>query len=278
MEKRVQNCHSREGGNPYLVKKFFQVILIVAIAALLPACTVLRWGGPKNSPSPAPEPTAEDIFKSGEDLLSKGKYDEARKKYESVKERDLDKTYDALVEIRLGDSYYEEARYSEAEVEYRHFLELHQQNKAAPYVMYQIGMCNFKQIDRPDRDPSFAINAESSFGKLLKDYPNNPYEEESKEKLKVAREHVPENEYLIGQYYYKRGSWKAAEKRFQGLVEKFPGSKDEPETLYCLADSCINLKDYDSAKNALARLYQEYPNNRFAEKAKSKLASRIPEK
>ena len=278
MENRALNCHSSEGWNPYLIKKFFQVILVVALAALLPACTVFRWGGPKNTTSPAPQPTAEDLFKSGEDLLAKGKYEEARKKYESVKERDLDKTYDALVEIRLGDSYYEQASYAEAEVEYRHFLELHQHNKAAPYVLYQIGMCNFKQMDRPDRDPSFAMNAASSFGRLLKDYPNNPYEEEAKEKFKVARERLAENEYVIGQYYYKRDSWKAAAKRFQGIVANYPGCKDEPEVLYCLADSCIRLKDYDTAKNTLARLYQDYPNNRFSEKAKAKLAKRIPEK
>ena len=35
--------------------------------------------------------------------------------------------------------------------------------------------------------------------------------------------------------------------------------------LYFLADSYILMGNFDSAKNTLAVLYQQYPNNQFAE-------------
>lgn len=258
-------------------KRFLYAALLAALVLTLQACTVFQWGGTTKTETPANK-QADDLFKEGEDLLAKGKYDAARQKYSSVKERDPEKFYDALVQIRLGDSYYEEARYAEAEVEYKRFLDLHPKNKAAAYVVYQIAMCNFKQIDRPDRDPSFSINAMNRFSELLKDYPDNPYAEEAKEKLRIARNSVAAHEFVVGQYYYRTGSYKAAAARFKGIRDNYPGSKDEPETMYLLADCYIRLGDYEAAKNALAVLYQEYPNNRFAVRAKDKLALKIPAK
>jgi outer membrane protein assembly factor BamD len=261
--------------------RYYALLLVAALTAL-PACTVFQWGGPakgtKESAAAAAADQPENIFKQGESLLAKGKYDEARKKYSEIRAHDPEKYYDALVQVRLGDSYYEEARYAEAEVEYNRFLELHPKNKAAPYVLYQVGMCNFKQIDLPDRDPSFAMNSVTDFQKLLSDFPGNPYEDEAKEKLRLAKADLAQHEFIVGSYYYKKDSYKAAAKRFKGIIDKYPGSKDEPKVLYFLTDSYIRMGDFDDAKNTLAVLYQQYPNNQFAEKAKKKLAEKIPQK
>ncbi len=252
-----------------------RLIYTAFAAVLLLAVCGCATTGSKNV---APIPSADDAFRKGENLLKNGHYDEARQAYNSVKEVDPEKTYEPLVEIRLGDSYYEQERYDEAEVEYKRFLDLHPQNKAAPYVKYQLGMCNFKQIGFPDRDPSFAVSSVKYFGELLKDFPNNPYEEEAKEKLRIAREKVAEHEFVVGSYYYRTDDYKAAAGRFKGIIADYPGSKDEPETLYYLADSYIRLKDYTAAKDTLAVLYKEYPNNRMAVKARDDLADRIPVK
>lgn len=259
-------------------KTFYVPALAAVLAFSLYGCTVFSWGGGAKKSEPSPEPQAGDTFKQGEELLAKGKYDQARQVYSKVKENDPERTYEPLVQIRLGDSYYEEGRFAEAEVEYKRFLELHPQNKAAPYAKYQMAMCNFKQMDRTDRDPSFAVNAMTQFEQLMKDYPNNPYEEEAKEKLRLARGKVAEGEYLVGMYYYKAGAYKAAVNRFKGLMEKYPGSKDEPDALYWLADSYIRLGEYDNAKNTLAILYKEHPNHRLTAKAQKKLAVKIPTK
>ena len=240
---------------------------------MLSGCTVFNWGG--KSESPKPQPQAEDTFKKAEDLLAKGKYEEARTSYSKVKETDPEKLYDALVQIRLGDSYYEEARYAEAEVEYRRFLELHPVNKAASYVKYQLGMCNFKQMGRADRDPTFASEAVRNFSELLKSYPNSPYQDEAREKLKIAKGKVAEHEYTVGMYYYKGGFYRAAASRFKGIIENYPSSSVEPEVLYRLTDAYIRLGNMEDAKTTLSILYQEYPNNEFAGKAKEDLAGKI---
>jgi len=251
-------------------------ILTAAAAALIfvsQGCSFLHWGGSASSPAPVPQ--AEDLFKQGEGALAKGNYDEARQKYTSIRERDPEKSYDALVQVRLGDSYYEEARYSEAEVEYRRFLEMHPHNKAAAYVLYQIGMCSFKQMDAPDRDPSFGVNAMEVFTRLQKEYPNNPYQDEAKEKLRLAKANVAGHELSVGRYYYKNGDYKTAVKRLQAVLDNYRGGSTDPEVLYLLADSQIRNKEYDAAKSTLSILYQDYPNNEYALKAKKKLAGHL---
>ncbi len=249
-------------------------LLAVLIALAVQGCTLLTFGGPEE---PKPEPVAEDFFKQGEELLAKGKYKQAREAYSKVKEVDPEKFYDPLVQIRMGDSYYEEESYAEAEVEYRRFLELRPHNKAAPYVKYQLGMCNFKRMSDPERDPEFAREAARHFTELLRDYPDNPYTEEAAERLKLARERIAEHEYFVGMYYFERDSYQAAVKRFKGIVDEYPGSKEEPETLYHLADSYINLGQFDKAKDTLAVLFQEHPNHRMADKAKDNLLKEIPQ-
>ncbi len=255
----------------------YAAFAFAALLAALPACTVLNWGGPPAGAN-APTSNADEIFKEGETLLAKGDYKQARKKYNEIRAHDPERFYDALVEVRLGDSYYEQGRYAEAEVEYKRFLSLHPKNKAAPYVLYQVGMCNFRQIDLPDRDPSFAENSIKDFSKLLKEFPGNPYEDEAKEKLRLSRAFMARHEFVIGWFYYEKDDYKAAARRFKGIISRYPGSQDESKVLYYLADSYIRLKKYGDAKDTLSVLYQGHPNNRYAERAKKDLATEIPAK
>lgn len=252
---------------------FFAAVLT---ALSLQGCSVFSWGGSGKDAEVAPVAKADDVFKEGESLLQAGKYEEARKSYSRVRESDPEKTYEPLVMIRLGDSYYEEARYPEAMVDYSRFLSLHPHNKAAPYAKYQLGMCNFKQMGSADRDPGFAMAAMKEFQELLDGYPGNPYEDEAREKLRVAKGKVAAGEFVVAMYYYKRGSYPAAIKRFKDMIEKYPGSADEPEALYCMADSYIEVGEYGYAKDTLTMLYTGHPNHEMAEKAREDLAPEIP--
>ncbi|MHB8173558.1 MAG: tetratricopeptide repeat protein, partial [Nitrospirota bacterium] len=85
-------------------------------------------------------------------------------------------------------------------------------------------------------------------------------------------------EFVVAWFYYEKDDYKAAVGRLKGIIDKYPGSQDEPKVLYYLTDSYIRLKDWNSAKDTLAMLYQGHPDNQYAKKAKEKLAGEIPAK
>jgi outer membrane protein assembly factor BamD len=250
---------------------------LIFILTLGAGCSVLNWAGIGSGDEPEPLPNAEGTFNEAEGLFAEGKYKKAREVYEQVKAHDPEKLYDPLVQIRLGDSYYEEGSYEEAEVEYQRFIDLRPRNKAAAYVKYQMGMCNFKRIGDPERDPAPAVNAARHFRELLDQYPGNPYEDEAKEKLRIARGNVAENEFSIGYYYYKTGEYRAAVGRFNVVRKDYPGSKVEPDALYYLTESYIELGLFESARETLAIMKQEHPTHELTIEAYEDFAPEIPE-
>ncbi len=62
-------------------------------------------------------------------------------------------------------------RYQEALLLYEEFENRHPTNESIPYVMFQKAMCNYKQIDRIDRDTAGAIKSIELFKQLVKGIP-----------------------------------------------------------------------------------------------------------
>jgi len=119
-------------------------------------------------------------------------------------------------------------RFDDAAGEYKRFVELYPYNRIASYAQYQLAMCAFKQIDSPDRTPEHAEKALAEFEALLSRYPQSPYADETREKIAVSKDHLAEHEYLIGQFYYKKGAYQAALSRFDHLLGKYAHAKVEP--------------------------------------------------
>ena len=62
-------------------RKVFYAALALVMLLSLSACTVFQWGGTTGKAAPQPEKQADEVFKEGEELLAKGKYEAARQKF-----------------------------------------------------------------------------------------------------------------------------------------------------------------------------------------------------
>lgn len=214
------------------------------------------------------------LYKEAEEKLKKGSYEEAREALKKVMERDAEKSYSPIAQIRTGDSYYDEGRYDEAIDEYKRFLNLYPQNKYAGYVQYQIGMSHFRQIEGVDRGHEHLKEAMKEFEVFLKLYPRHQFIEEAKERLRRCKDMAAEYEFYVGKFYFKKGSYNAAASRFEDLIKRYPQSPWEAEALYHLGLSYIELGNIEKAKDCLTRLVKQYPNYKYkkdAEKTLSKL-------
>lgn len=170
------------------------------------------------------EDSVESLAMKGLDYYEHGKYHKAKESFETLLNRYPFSDYSLIAELKVADSNYYLEEYEEAVLQYGDFEERHPTNEAIPYVMFQTGMCYYKQIDSIDRDAANATNAINSFSKLLRAFPNSTYQDEAMTRIKAARNFLANHEYYVANYYERTGAYAEAEARLEYLLKGYPES------------------------------------------------------
>jgi outer membrane protein assembly factor BamD len=82
-----------------------------------------------------------------------------------------------------------------------------------------------------------------------------------------ARDVIAMHEFMVGDFYFKKGACEGAIGRLEGLLRNFPEYKDGPEVLYRLGVCHKKLGDEASAEQDLSMLRRRYPGSPLIEKA-----------
>ena len=158
----------------------------------------------------------------GTRLYEKKRYRDALETFEQLKERYPFSPYVSLAELKKADTHYKLKEYPEAILAYEEFENLHPQNEAVPYVVYQTGRCFFDQMDTVDRDQQVAHKAITVFERLVQQHPQSPYTDKAKEHIVTCRQSLAGHELYVGRHYYKTKRYKGALKRMQTILEQYP--------------------------------------------------------
>ena len=213
---------------------------------------------------------AEKFLTAADKLISNKEYEEARKILVEVKNRDKSKKYAPIAHLKIADSYIKEEEIQPAIEEYRKFIELYPDNRFASYAQYQIAMAYFNQIESPDRGSGAAQKALSEFMLLKERYPRNPFRDIVELRIEKCRSVIAEGEFIVGEFYYKKGSFNSAIKRFTGLIEQYPEYRRNDEALLLIGKSYLGLKMKEKAAEYFRLLLDKYPSSRFASEAKKR--------
>ncbi len=200
------------------------------------------------------------LFKNAEENMRKENFEKARKNYQEIQEKSPDKSYDAVLMLRVADTYFGDEKFDEARVEYQAFLNFHPVHKDAVYAQYQIARCSFNQLTTIDRDPEPTRAALREFQTLLRKYPHSIFEEETKKDISICLDRLSEYELYVGRFYYKKGAYKAAIGRFEKLLQDYPGASAEKDGLYYAGLSYRELGERDHAQTAFETLVKKYPS------------------
>jgi outer membrane protein assembly factor BamD len=212
----------------------------------------------------------ETLYKQGLVQFNKREYSEALKRFEELKANFPDSPpYTVWAELKIGDSHFFKKEYVEAIAAYEEFRKIHPTHEEIPYVQYQIGMAYFKQMLSFDRDQTFTQKALSNFEYLVANYSPSLFTEKAKEKIVVCRKRLADHEFYIGNFYYKKGKFKAASARFQGLIKKFPKMPEEDKTLFFLGKSYLELDQWEKAIGPFTQIINEYPGSPYYEETKT---------
>ena len=103
--------------------------------------------------------------------LEKKDYEKAAEDFKKLKEHYPYSKYAILADLKLGDAYFYDKKYSEAAMAYEEFVRLHPRNEVVPYVLYQIGMSHFLTFTTVDRDPEETKMAMQAFEKVIQNFP-----------------------------------------------------------------------------------------------------------
>ena len=202
--------------------------LLLAVTILLSGCATLgEWFGFDDSSTVQQSP--QTLTVEGMDDFNVGNYHNALEKFEEILDRFPFSPEAMLAELKAADSHYYQDNFLEAKILYQQFEERHPTNEAIPYVMFQIGMCDFSRTDRIDRDTSGAREAIQSFSRLLRAYPNSPYTNEAKARIRAAREFLVNHEFYVALFYLRTDRYDESAHRLKYILATYPDATIIPK-------------------------------------------------
>ena len=213
---------------------------LVALACLLvlPGCAamdgVFTFFGVGGASSKADTP--DSMAMQAMDDFNRGEYSDALKTFEEIKERFPFSPHSLLAELKAADCNFYLKHYPEAVALYQGFEGNHPTNEAMPYVLFQIAMSYYQQIDTVDRDPGAAIDAIAAFEKQVMAFPSSPYRAEAEGRRLAALNFLANHEFYIAMFYIRTGELEQAEGRLNYVLDTYPDTSVAKDAKTILAE------------------------------------------
>ena len=209
-----------------------------------------------------PDPPAK-MYADADSLLSKGRYEEAGKKFE-----DLDRDHPYATEARRGMvmasfSYYKAAKYPEAIAAARRYTTLHPGTKDTALAHHVIASSYFAEIKDPAHDQTAARRALAELKILATRHPESPYARQAENRMRICEDSIAANEMFVGRYYLKDGNYVAAINRFKVVVTEYQTTAHVEEALMRLTEAYVSLGVTPEAQTAAAVLGHNYPDSKW---------------
>ena len=222
----------------YKVRKIFFVCLAVI---LISGCS--SHDGPRQM-----NKTAQQLATEGASAFMNEDYKDAVQAYSDLKDWYPFSKYAILAELKIADAHFKLEEYPEAIAAYEAFERMHPKNEAVPYIINQLGMCWFNQIDTIDREVVPAENALAAFERLIKQFPDDELSHEALAHIDVCIDNIAGHELYVANFYFKTEKYKAALSRYQYIVENYAGTDQSQTALEKIPEVMEEIKKIESDK------------------------------
>lgn len=203
---------------PYRIAQLF---IACALATALSGCGAIDYFF-----LDTPEETALELFQLGQDEMAQKDWEDAVEYFTTLRDRYPFSPYTVQAEILLADAYFNDAKYAEAIMAYKEYESLHPSAPQIPYVLFQIGLANYRSMSSIDKPQSHASQAVEYFQRLIQTHPGSEYAPKAKEHLLEARRRLAEHELFVADFYWRAGRYGSAWERYAFVAENF---QDVPE-------------------------------------------------
>jgi outer membrane protein assembly factor BamD len=194
--------------------------------------------------------TPEALYQSGYDAYQDGWYKKAIEYFQRLRDEYPLSKLAILAELGIADSQFSDEEYGEAEMAYNDFINLHPTNENLPYAMYQLGMCHYKQMYSIDQDQTETIKAKKEFERLIARFPNSKFSVMAEKVLRECKQRIGEQEFYVGQFYFKRKQYKAALKRFETITRDYANLGLDYKANYFIGEIKKRLAEAETKKES----------------------------
>ncbi len=196
--------------------------------------------------------------------------EKARLLFKEVAQLYPDSIYANKAKLGIGDSYFRErdsASLVMAAAEYQEYVNLYPYSPDAVYAKYQIGMCYYKQVRRPERDQTNTFAAIKGFEGVIQQYPGTAEANEAKKKIDECRQTLATHFFRIGYANYLLKAYEGALARFKQVMDEYPDFRDNAKLLYYTGRTYADMGDRASALSFFQRVVGSHARSKFAGKA-----------
>lgn len=173
-----------------------------------------------------PEDTAQELAEAGYAAMHEKDYDAAIEYFTKLKDRYPFSPYTAKAEVSLGDAYFMDEQYRAAVEIYKEFESLHPRHEAIPYVLFQIGVANYKQFKSLDLPQSNMGEALEYFRRVENTYPETEYARGAEEYIHKCRRYQAEHEVYVADLFWQLEKYLSAWKRYEYITEEYSDIED----------------------------------------------------
>ena len=253
----------------------FRLLAALLALAVLSGCGIRRkkYETPIATDSRQPDKT---LFDKAVNDIEKSRYEVARLTLQTLINTYPDSEYLAKAKLAIADAWYRQGgttALAQAEAEYKDFITFFPTMAEAGEAQLKVAMIHYQQMEKANRDATHARRADDEFKQLLLQFPNSPFVEEAKQRLREVQEVLAQHEFDVGQQYFIKGNPRAAILRLKDLTEQYPNFSQSDDALWMMGQSFEKGgKDFrPKAAEAYAKIVSDYPLSDRVEPAKEKL-------
>src|SRR3989442_9707205 len=167
----------------------------------------------------------DKLWGEAEDAFNIDAYELAVDRYKKLLDQHPFDQHAEQAELKIALSYYKAQRWAEAIAAFGDFERMHPTSAELPAVEYHLGMAYLAQASTSDRDQQSHANALTYFRNLIDRFPQSPWAEKARLRVRECREALAKHEAAVAAYYLKIGNIKAAEARLRASPTTTPRPK-----------------------------------------------------
>ena len=247
-----------------------RVLRLLTLLVLIVAVAACSRGGRQARIDVLP---ADALYETAHEALLKNNNSRAVRYYQRLISRFPFGTFTEQAHLEMAYAQYRLKEHDQAISTVDRFLKTYPTHADADYAQYLRGVVNFYreasfigryvELDPSQRDQGAIRQSFIDFSKLLRDYPDSRYADDSRQRMVYLRNSLAQHEVNIAQYYLRRGAYVAAVNRSKYVLENYQQAPESGDALAIMAESYTRLGEQSLADDTRRVLELNYPDHPF---------------